>query len=117
MSTLQDGELLTGAVLAINPNPTEERSLAPKLSCRFPGEWKAAYASYYARRFVRRLSAEQLYDAISQSTDVFVEFPIRGLGTDPARPHTMKYAMQARCPDDLPKDVRLMTKQKFVLDQ
>ena len=84
------------------------KSSAYQLSCYFAGEWKAAYGSYYARRFVRRLSAEQLYDAISQSTDVFVEFPIRGLGTDPARPHTMKYAMQARCPDDLPKDARLM---------
>src|SRR5688572_10492243 len=31
MRTLQDGELLTGAVLAINANPTKERGLTPKL--------------------------------------------------------------------------------------
>jgi hypothetical protein len=84
------------------------KSSAYQLSSRFPGEWKADYASYFARHFARRLSAEQLYDAISQSTDVFEEFQVLGLGTDRERPHTMKYAVQARCPYDLPPKVRTL---------
>jgi hypothetical protein len=34
------------------------RSNAYQLSARFDGEWKDAYTKYYARKFVRLLSAE-----------------------------------------------------------
>jgi hypothetical protein len=56
------------------------KSSAYQLSSRFEGEWKPQYASYYARRFVRRLPAEHLFDAISQATQVFPEIPIQGTG-------------------------------------
>src|SRR5262249_39589317 len=49
----------------------------------------------WARHFARRLSAEQLYDAIAQATDVFVDIPIAGTA------EKVKYAMQARDPADL----------------
>jgi Protein of unknown function (DUF1549)/Protein of unknown function (DUF1553) len=44
------------------------RSKAYQLSARFEGEWKAAYTKYYARKFVRLLSAEELHDAIVLAT-------------------------------------------------
>lgn len=56
------------------------KSSAYQLSSRFEGEWKPQYASYYARRLVRRLPAEHLFDAISQATQVFPQIPIQGTG-------------------------------------
>ncbi len=44
------------------------RSNAYQLSARFDGEWKDAYTKYYARKFVRLLSAEELHDAIVIAT-------------------------------------------------
>jgi len=71
------------------------KSSAYQLSSHFPGEWKPPYASYFARHFVRRLSAEQLYDAIAQSTDIFVPIAIAGSG------EKVQYVMQTHCPRDL----------------
>ena len=44
------------------------RSSAYQLSARFDGEWKDAYTRYYARKFVRMLTAEELHDAIAVAT-------------------------------------------------
>lgn len=71
------------------------KSSAYQLSSRFQGEWRPEYATYFARRFVRRLSAEQLYDAIAQSTGVFVDFSVNGTG------EKVKYMLQTRDPSDL----------------
>jgi hypothetical protein len=54
------------------------QSSAYQLSSTFPGEWRAAYAPYYARKFVRRLKAEEVYDSIVGATNLFTEIPIRG---------------------------------------
>ena len=43
-------------------------SSAYQLSARFPGEWKESYARYYARKYVRMLTAEELHDAIADAT-------------------------------------------------
>ncbi len=43
-------------------------SSAYQLSARFPGEWKDSYTSYYARKFARMLSAEELHDSITIAT-------------------------------------------------
>jgi hypothetical protein len=77
---------------------TIAKSSAYQLSSRFEGSWKPEYASYFARRLVRRLSAEQLYDAISQATGVFVDIPI--LGTD----EKVQWAMQTRDPADFGRE-------------
>ncbi len=45
------------------------RSSAYQLSARFPGQWKDSYTKYYARKFVRRLGAEELHDAVVLATD------------------------------------------------
>ena len=48
---------------------TITKSSAYQLSARFQGEWNDSYAQYFARKFVRRLSAEELHDAIALATD------------------------------------------------
>jgi hypothetical protein len=44
------------------------KSSAYQLSSRFEGDWKQEYAPYYARKFVRMLSAPELHDAIAVAT-------------------------------------------------
>lgn len=44
-------------------------SSAYQLSARFNGEWNDRYTKYYARKYVRMLSAEELHDAIALATD------------------------------------------------
>jgi hypothetical protein len=43
-------------------------SSAYQLSSNFEGEWKEEYTPYYARKFVRMLSAAELHDAIALAT-------------------------------------------------
>jgi len=43
-------------------------SAAYQLSSRFDGEWKDTYTSYYARKYVRMLSAPEVHDAIALAT-------------------------------------------------
>lgn len=43
-------------------------SSAYQLSASFPGQWQESYRDYFARKFVRMLSAEELHDAIVIST-------------------------------------------------
>ena len=47
------------------------RSKAYQLSSRFEGDYKPEYDRYYARKLVRRLSAEEVYDAIAKATNIF----------------------------------------------
>ena len=75
------------------------KSSAYQLSAYFDGEWKDEYARYFARRFVRRLSAEELFDAISIATGVFPSIAINGTNTE------VKYVMQTRSPEDLGGDL------------
>jgi hypothetical protein len=74
---------------------TIAKSSAYQLSSRFRGEWQPRYAPYFARHFVRRLPAEQLYDAISQATGVFTDFKVLGSG------ETVQYVLQTRDPLDV----------------
>jgi hypothetical protein len=43
-------------------------SSAYQLTSRFDGEWKDSYTPYYARKYVRVLSAAELHDAITLAT-------------------------------------------------
>ena len=45
------------------------KSNAYGLSSRFDGEWKDAYAPYYARKYVRVLSGPEVIDALTQVTN------------------------------------------------
>ncbi len=56
------------------------QSNAYQLSSGFPGEWKAAYAPYFARHFVRRMKAEEIHDSLVNATNLFTQIPIPGTG-------------------------------------
>lgn len=58
---------------------TIARSSAYQLSSRFEGEWKDRYTPYFARHYVRRLTAEQAHDAICQATDVYGNYKLRDM--------------------------------------
>jgi hypothetical protein len=66
-----------------------------QLSSHFDGAWKPEYARYFARHFVRRSSAEEIFDAISQGTGIFPSIPVSGSNVK------VKYVMQTRSPEDL----------------
>jgi len=70
-------------------------SSAYQLSNRVDGPWHPEYVQYFARHLVHRLPAEQIWDAISQSTGVFEEFSAEG-------PAKVKYVQQTVSPEDLP---------------
>lgn len=53
------------------------KSRAYQISSYYPGEWRPEYEEYFARHKVRRLSAEEFWDAVSQSTGIFEEFTIK----------------------------------------
>lgn len=73
------------------------KSSAYQLSSKFPGEWKDSYARYYSRKFVRRLTSEELHDAIVKTTNVYHDIPV------PNRGMTVKFATEARSPEDFRK--------------
>jgi hypothetical protein len=63
-----------------------------QLSSRYNGAWNAAWEPYFARKFVRRLWAEEVHDAVAQSSGTLPSYTITGF-TDQgyAKP---SYAMQ-----------------------
>ncbi len=72
-----------------------------QLSHRVPeGTWKAEYADYFARHMVRRLPAEQVWDAISDASGIYEEIPSGNAG------RKVKYVMQTVSPDDIPGKLR-----------
>lgn len=46
------------------------KSSAYQLSAVYPGTWRPEYVPYYARKYVRRLDAEEIHDAIAQATGI-----------------------------------------------
>jgi hypothetical protein len=79
---------------------TLARSTVYQLSSRFDGEWKEPYTPYFARKFVRRLSAEQLHDAIAQATQVFGNYRRRDLVYQTAMP-PLQFWTQAATPEQI----------------
>jgi hypothetical protein len=54
------------------------KSSAYQLSSFYPGTWSDAYAPYFARHFARRLTAEEVFDAITRATGVPASIPVSG---------------------------------------
>jgi hypothetical protein len=75
------------------------KSNAYQLSSQFPGEWKSGYAPYFARKFVRRLKAEEVYDSLVAATNVYTDVPIRGTDIK------VKFASEAYSPDEFVRGV------------
>ena len=72
-------------------------SAAYRLSQSYPGEWKPEHAGFFARRLIRRLPAEQIWDAISDATGVPESLPIGTTGLK------AKYVQQTVSSTDLPE--------------
>jgi len=70
-------------------------SSAYQLSNRVESGWRVEYGPYFSRRLVHRLRAEQIWDAVCQSTGVFDEFSAAGTAK-------VKYVQQTVSPEDLP---------------
>lgn len=83
------------------------KSSAYQLSSQYPGTWKVEYVPLYARKFVRRLDAEEIHDAIVKATGMppvstfrdasgtqqtILGYPI--LGDDNLKQREVQWAMQ-----------------------
>jgi hypothetical protein len=86
------------------------KSNAYQLSSRFPGQWRESYARYYARKFVRRLPAEQVFDSLVAATGLTPEVPIRG--TD----FKARYATETRSPEDFKQRLPGLKDMNFFLE-
>jgi len=79
---------------------TIARSSAYQLSSRFDGPWKERYTPYFARHFVRRLTAEQAHDAICQATLVFGDYRVRDMVYGTELP-PVRFLTQAPTPEEI----------------
>src|SRR5262249_18722892 len=52
---------------------------AYQLSSEYPGEWKLEYVPFYARKYARRLDAEELHDAIVKATNMPTMYTLNGV--------------------------------------
>jgi len=55
------------------------KSSAYQLSATYPGTWDIAFVPYYARKYVRRLDAEEIHDAIAKATGILGNYTIGAL--------------------------------------
>lgn len=85
---------------------TIAKSSTYQLSSSYPGEWKPDYARYFARKFIRRLPAESVYDALIKATGLAV--PMRIPRTD----KSVDYLVQLRGPADIKASGSLAPKFK-----
>jgi hypothetical protein len=86
------------------------KSSAYQLSSRFPGEWKDSYAKYFARKFVRRLTAEQVHDSLIHATGLYTQVPIPGTDV------RARYATETRSPEDFKQPLPGLKDINFFLE-
>ncbi|MDX2044215.1 MAG: DUF1549 and DUF1553 domain-containing protein [Acidobacteriota bacterium] len=79
---------------------TIAKSSAYQLSSRFDGEWKESFTPYFARHYVRQMTAEQLHDSICLATEVFGDYKRRDWTYEmPIAP--VKFWTEAASPEDI----------------
>ena len=76
------------------------QSSAYQLSSHFDQPWQSAYTPYFARHYVRPLSAEELHDAIVEASGIYPDYPRKHMlyGT-PQSP--MRFWTQAATPENI----------------
>ncbi len=74
------------------------KSSAYQLSAQYPGSWNLSMIPYYARKYVRRLDAEEVHDSIMKATNIGATYTIVKNRLD-ATSYTVTSAMQL--PDTL----------------
>jgi hypothetical protein len=65
------------------------KSNAYQLSATYPGTWDISYVPFYARRYVRRMDAEEVHDAITKATGIPGSYTFPGSALPP-----VQWAMQ-----------------------
>jgi hypothetical protein len=74
------------------------KSSAYQLSSQYPGQWSLALVPYYARKYVRRLDAEEIHDAVLKATGVPVVYQLTdNLGNNT---FSVNWAMQLPDPSE-----------------
>jgi Protein of unknown function (DUF1549)/Protein of unknown function (DUF1553) len=71
---------------------TIAKSSAYQLSSQYPGNWNLGLVPYYARKFARRLDAEEIHDSIIKASGIGVNYQIRDSLGQPT--FTVNWAMQ-----------------------
>jgi Protein of unknown function (DUF1549)/Protein of unknown function (DUF1553) len=71
---------------------TIAKSSAYQLSSQYPGNWSLALVPYYARKYARRLDAEEIHDSIIKATGIGVNYQLRDSLGQPTT--TVNWAMQ-----------------------
>jgi hypothetical protein len=74
-------------------------SEAYQLSARYDGEWNPSWDTLHARRLVRRLSAEELHDAIAQTSNMPAVITFGVNSNDRTQTRTVNWAMQVPAPN------------------
>ena len=104
------------------------KSSAYQLSSSFPGEWQETYTPYYARKYVRMLSAPELHDAIavatgrpgsfqssSEKVGMAMQMPEPGKAGNEVKTFMRTFGQASR--DDMPKKVPHNSLQAMLLMQ
>ena len=65
------------------------KSTAYQLSASYPGTWDVSYVPYYARKYVRRLDAEEIHDSVETATGLLGNYTLQGSDLPP-----VQWAMQ-----------------------
>ncbi len=68
------------------------KSSAYQLSSQYPGTWSLALVPYYPRKFIRRMDAEEIHDAILKATNFTTSYQMRD--TLGANTFVVNWAMQ-----------------------
>ncbi|MGH9935619.1 MAG: DUF1549 domain-containing protein, partial [Blastocatellia bacterium] len=71
---------------------TIAKSSAYQLSSQYPGNWSLALVPYYARKYARRLDAEEIHDSIIKASGIGVTYQLRDTLNQPT--FTANWAMQ-----------------------
>jgi len=71
---------------------------AYQLSSRYDGQWNPSWESLYARRLVRRLTAEEIYDGIQQTSNIPSVITFVVDSNDRTKTRTVNWAMQTPAP-------------------
>ena len=69
------------------------KSNAYQLSSSYPNTWSSKYVPYYARRYARRLDAEEIHDAVVKATGVIPRYTLDYAGSTNPLP-AVNWAMQ-----------------------
>jgi hypothetical protein len=85
------------------------KSNAYQLSAVYPGTWDVSYVPFYARKFVRRLDAEEVHDAIVKATGVQQTYNLVNSDLPP-----VQWAMQLPEPREPRGSVAALTAAAFL---